>query len=254
MIRSIRQFARLIRNALAKLEFEDLIPHRLKRLSRRFLGVGFAMAALVHIIVAGTVYWYRFLEPTFEDMIELTPYPPFLVEVIIENTLVSDAEDGESAEDAEAAGDPGEDAMGSAGDDGGGTEGVGPAGDSGEDAMGSAGDDGGGMERAEAVGDPGDDIMGAGESVSVVAETPPPVEENELAEAHEIAAIEAPPPVEESAILEGMNHDAEMPEPFDEIAISEPHEITSFEVPPPVKLAISEVHEVTTFDLPRGDD
>lgn len=175
MNRSTRHIARQLLQALAKLEFEDLIPHRLKRLSRRFLGVGFVVAAVIHLIVSGTVYWYRFLEPTVEEWIELTSYPPLLVEVLIEDTLVTDEEEVEIEEPEEAASDPQEEVLGAAGEEGGGTEGA----------------EGGGTEGAEGAGDPDDEAIGGDEPATAAVEAPPPVLESEMTEMEEVIPIES---------------------------------------------------------------
>ncbi|MDE2728721.1 MAG: hypothetical protein OXI19_11910, partial [Gemmatimonadota bacterium] len=229
MNHSTRHRARRLLQALAKLEFEDLIPHRLKRLSRRFLGVGFVVAAMVHLIVSGTVYWYRFLEPTVEELIELTPYPPFLVEVLIEDTLVTDEVEVDSAEPDEAASDPQEEILGAAGEEGGGSE-------------------GGGTESAEGAGDAGDEAVSDDGPAPAAIDASPPVLESEMTEMEEIIPVEASLLVADREISESeafasaeipppteVPPPAEAPPPSEMDEFSEPEEITPIELPPPVE-------------------
>ena len=234
MNRSTRHIARQLLQALAKLEFEDLIPHRLKRLSRRFLGVGFVVASAIHLIVGGAVYWYGFLEPTIEDMIELTPYPPLVIEVLVEDTPVTDEKEVEMEDERAPAA----------------TQASPPVLESEMTEMVEINpvEASSLMEESE-IPEPEEFALA---EIPPPTEALPPSEMNETSEPEDITPIELPPPVDESAIAEADEITTfEVPEPFEELAISEPHEITSFEIPPPVEdLAISEVHAVTTFELP----
>ncbi|MCY3556984.1 MAG: hypothetical protein OXH56_16870 [Gemmatimonadetes bacterium] len=225
MNRFSRHIARRLLQALAKLEFEDLIPHRLKRLSRRFLGVGFVLAAMVHLIVSGTVYWYRFLEPTVEELIELTPYPPFLVEVLIEDTLVTDEVEVDSEEPDEAASDPQEEILGAAGEEGAGTE-------------------GGGTEGTEGTVESSDEAISEDGPAPLAVETPPPVLESEMTEMEEVIPVEAPSLAVDRERLE--------PEAFVSAEIPPPTEVPlPAEAPPPSEIdELSEMEEITPIELP----
>ncbi|MDE2825398.1 MAG: hypothetical protein OXI89_03980, partial [Gemmatimonadota bacterium] len=63
------QYARRIGKYLDRYEVEELVPHPLKRFSRRFLGAGVWFAAFLHFFSAGGIYVYSQID--FEPMVEL---------------------------------------------------------------------------------------------------------------------------------------------------------------------------------------
>ena len=193
---SFRHIVRPLWHALSKLEFDELIPHRLKRLSRRFLGIGFGVAALVHFVVVVTVYYYRVTEIQTEDLIELMPYPSQPMEILFPNALINADQSGGQGgqmEGAESSGDPGDEG-GSAG-----------AGDPMASDNSLQGDDGALPETDEIAS----------------IEVPPLPEDSELTELDEIVSVDVPPmrsPVDDPPLPE----DIEPPEADEIAAVDDP--------------------------------
>ena len=96
---------------LERYEVEDLVPHPLKRFSRRFLGAGIWGAAFLHFFAVGGVYLYSWIdfEPVIE--IEVMPYPDHLIEIIDPNRLIATERGGGRPGRLEPPEDPGDDIM-----------------------------------------------------------------------------------------------------------------------------------------------
>lgn len=89
----------------------DMIPHPLKRISKRALATGISGAGIVHFgVVCGILLYGRVnFEPTEE--IQLRPYPLHLIEIIDPNTLITSERGGGRLGRLEPPEDPGDDIM-----------------------------------------------------------------------------------------------------------------------------------------------
>lgn len=96
---------------LGRYEIEELVPHPLKRFSRRFLGAGVWCAAFLHLFAAGGIYVYSRID--FEPMVELEilPYPDHLIELIDPARLLTSERGGGRPGRLEPPEDPGDDIM-----------------------------------------------------------------------------------------------------------------------------------------------
>ena len=105
------QIAYRVGRFLERLEADELVPHPLKRFSRRFLGAGIWCAAFLHFFVVGGVYLYNEIE--FEPMveIEIMPYPDHLIDLIDPSRLIASERGGGRPGRLEPPEDPGDDIM-----------------------------------------------------------------------------------------------------------------------------------------------
>ncbi len=105
------QIAYRIGRFLERLEADELVPHPLKRFSRRFLSAGIWCAAFLHFFVVGGVYLYNEIE--FEPMveIEIIPYPDHLIDLIDPSRLLTSERGGGRPGRLEPPEDPGDDIM-----------------------------------------------------------------------------------------------------------------------------------------------
>ena len=105
------QYAYRIGRYLDRFEAEDLVPHPLKRFSRRFLSAGVWFAAFLHFFVAGGVYVYSQID--FEPMVELKilPYPDHLIDLVDPARLLTSERGGGRPGRLEPPEDPGDDIM-----------------------------------------------------------------------------------------------------------------------------------------------
>ena len=96
---------------LDRYEIEELVPHPLKRFSRRFLGAGVWFAAFLHFFAAGGIYVYSQID--FEPMVELEilPYPDHLIDLIDPARLLTSERGGGRPGRLEPPEDPGDDIM-----------------------------------------------------------------------------------------------------------------------------------------------
>ena len=104
-------YAHRIGRYLDRFEAEELVPHPLKRFSRRFLGAGVWGAAFFHFFVVGAVFLYGRIE--YEPMveIEIIPYPDHLIELVDPSRLVTSERGGGRPGRLEPPEDPGDDIM-----------------------------------------------------------------------------------------------------------------------------------------------
>ncbi len=105
------QIAHRMGRFLERYEVDELVPHPLKRFSRRFLGAGIWCAAFLHFFAVGGVYLYSRIE--FEPMVELEimPYPDHLIDLIDPSRLVATERGGGRPGRLEPPEDPGDDIM-----------------------------------------------------------------------------------------------------------------------------------------------
>ena len=105
------QIAHRMGRFLERYEVEELVPHPLKRFSRRFLAAGIWCAAFVHFFAVGGVYVYSRID--FEPMVELEimPYPDHLIDLIDPSRLVTTERGGGRPGRLEPPEDPGDDIM-----------------------------------------------------------------------------------------------------------------------------------------------
>ena len=105
------QIAYRVGRRLERFEADDLVPHPLKRFSRRFLGAGIWCAAFLHFVVVGGVYLYSEIE--FEPMVEIEviPYPDHLIELVDPGRLLTSERGGGRPGRLEPPEDPGDDIM-----------------------------------------------------------------------------------------------------------------------------------------------
>ena len=105
------QIAHRMGRFLERFEVDDLVPHPLKRVSRRFLAAGIWCAAFVHFFAVGGVYLYSRID--FEPMVELEimPYPDHLIDLIDPSRLVTSERGGGRPGRLEPPEDPGDDIM-----------------------------------------------------------------------------------------------------------------------------------------------
>ncbi len=105
------QIAHRMGRFLERYEVDDLVPHPLKRVSRRFLAAGIWCAAFVHFFAVGGVYLYSRID--FEPMVELEimPYPDHLIDLIDPSRLVTTERGGGRPGRLEPPEDPGDDIM-----------------------------------------------------------------------------------------------------------------------------------------------
>ncbi len=96
---------------LERYEAKELVPHPLKRFSRRFLAAGIWCAAFLHFFAVGGVYLYSRID--FEPMVELEimPYPDHLIDLIDPSRLVTTERGGGRPGRLEPPEDPGDDIM-----------------------------------------------------------------------------------------------------------------------------------------------
>ena len=105
------QIAHRMGRFLERYEVDDLVPHPLKRVSRRFLAAGIWCAVFVHFFAVGGVYLYSRID--FEPMVELEimPYPDHLIDLIDPSRLVTTERGGGRPGRLEPPEDPGDDIM-----------------------------------------------------------------------------------------------------------------------------------------------
>lgn len=105
------QIAHRMGRFLERFEVDELVPHPLKRVSRRFLAAGIWCAAFVHFFAVGGVYLYSRID--FEPMVELEimPYPDHLIDLIDPSRLVTTERGGGRPGRLEPPEDPGDDIM-----------------------------------------------------------------------------------------------------------------------------------------------
>ena len=97
-----------------KLDLFDLIPHPVKRYSRRFLYAGAWISVLVHFVAFGGYALYQYLEWGDEDVVVVRPFPKRL-DLIDISELVTSEENGGGGGAQKTGGepppDPGEDIL-----------------------------------------------------------------------------------------------------------------------------------------------
>lgn len=105
------QIAYRVGRFLERFEAEELVPHPLKRFSRRSLGAGVWVAALFHFFVAGVIFLYGRIEHEPMVEIEIMPYPDHLIDLIDPSRLVTSERGGGRPGRLEPPEDPGDDIM-----------------------------------------------------------------------------------------------------------------------------------------------